>query len=473
MLNITGNHMLRFQANSFGFGTSGYWEIHLDGNSIGLSGNRISAHWIDPDSGDVFFTPRTSFSLDGQTYKVSDIVRCTPFVAGPIYDCALTRYWLGEEYGLSGLNIESIDLSQGLSISPPAGSITIVKTVTSGSGAFNFTGDLGSFALTVPGDTSRTFSNLNTRSYTVKELTPSGWQVNNITCTGDLDSGTVITDDNQVLIDLDQGEAITCTFTNGPEGVPIADTIYISPARPGKVNGINFNAADILKLPTNGQWEMFFKGSQLGISPAGIKGFSLMADGSLLLTLNKGTRLPGGVWAGTEDIVRFIPTIAGNYSSGTYQMYFDGSDVYLSGAAEAIDAFGFDASGRLIISTKGAATVKVSGVDVKARNQDLLAFTFNTIGDSTSGTWQFYFDGSDVGLGKENIDALWVDPLNGDLYLSVMDKFTAGGVSGSSGTVFICSPVSLGDTTSCTYSAYWDAASHGIKQNVNGLHIRR
>ena len=120
------------------------------------------------------------------------------------------------------------------------------------------------------------------------------------------------------------------------------------------------------------------------------------------------------------------------------------------------------------------STIKPPSGNLKARNSDLLAFTFGTTGSSTSGTWSLYFEGADVGLKKENIDALWIDPLNGDIYLSVTNAYNLGnGVSGDESAIFICDPGSLGATTTCTYRAYWDAAAAGLDANIRGIYIQR
>ena len=50
-----------------------------------------------------------------------------------------------------------------------------------------------------------------------------------------------------------------------------------------------------------------------------------------------------------------------------------------------------------------------TGSAVRAADEDLLKFTFATSGTSTSGAWSAHFDGSDVGLTREDIDGLWVD----------------------------------------------------------------
>jgi hypothetical protein len=141
---------------------------------------------------------------------------------------------------------------------------------------------------------------------------------------------------------------------------------------------------------------------------------------------------------------------------------------------EAIDAFTIDSSGRLILSTTGAVEVNMPPFVIVAAEEDLLAFTANTTGPTTTGTWAWHFDGTDVKLDKSNTDAVWIDSVNGEHYLSVDKNFDlGGGVAGSGGTIFVCSPGTLGSTTSCVYRLYWNAADAGLTENIDGLHIQR
>lgn len=99
-------------------------------------------------------------------------------------------------------------------------SITIVKASESPDATdFNFTGDLGSFSLDVDADDTltdrRTFNNLAAGTHAVVESSTSGWTLLSIVC-DDPDAGTTAdATTGQVLIDLDLGEAITCTFRSG------------------------------------------------------------------------------------------------------------------------------------------------------------------------------------------------------------------------------------------------------------------
>ena len=470
-LTADGADLLMFMANSYGAGTSGYFEHYLDGSAIGLGTEKLWAHWIDPVNGDIYLTPRVPRTLGGLTIDENDIAVCTPQTSGPITACSFTKYWDGANYRFGAFAIDSIDLGQPLPFQPPAGGITIVKQTTTGNGAFDFTGDLGAFTLTVPGNASRLFAGVETGAYLVRETAEAGWSVQSVVC-NDPDGGTTIVGEGQVLIDLDVDESITCTFTNEPDGQPTADVIYIGPSTKGNVGGIAYDNGDILKFANN-TWSMYFDGSDVGIKK--LNAFTLLPGGGLLLSPGGPTNVPGLGAVAAQDIVRFTPTSTGPNTAGSFQWYFDGSDVGLSTAAENIDALSINGSGHLLVSTTGNATVTgPTGQAVRAADEDLLRFVFSTSGASTAGAWAVHFDGSDVGLTREDVDGLWVDSSNGDLYLSVLDAFNVGGgVSGDGGTIFVCDPGTLGTTTTCAYRTYWSAIAAGIAKGIDGLYIQR
>jgi len=470
VLNVGPDDLIMFMANSYGQGTSGFWEHYLDGAAIGLDANRVFAHWIDPATGDVYLTPQAAVTLGGLPIDQNDVALCVPQNSGPITSCDYTRYWDGAEHRFGSYAIDSLDLGQVSPFDPPTGSITIVKAVTSGSGSFSFNGDLGTFGLTVPGDTSQQFPNQETGAYLVREIIPSGWDIQSVVC-DDPDDGTTVVGAGQVLIDLDDDETITCTFTNAPDAQPSNDIIFVSASANGSVGGVSFTNGDILRYDGS-TWSMYFDGSDVGVST--VKAFTLLPNGSLLLGLGKAATLPGVGKVAAQDIVRFTPTSTGNITAGSFQWYFDGSDVAISTAGEAIDALSIDGAGKLVISVRGAAVVSRPGTSpIRAADEDLMSFTFSSSGVSTSGAWTWLFDGSDVGLKDEDIDALWIDPVNGELYLSVENTFSVNGASGGGGTIFVCDPGTTGATTTCTYRPYWNAAAAGLSLNVDGVFIER
>ncbi len=261
----------------------------------------------------------------------------------------------------------------------------------------------------------------------------------------------------------------TATPTNTP--VPGSDVIYVSMAGNGTVGGVSFADEDILSLNTaTNTWAMYFDGSDVGIT-GDVNGFDLLSDGSVLLTFDAAITVSSLGTVDDSDIVRFIPTSTGTNTAGSFAWYFDGSDVGLTTNNEDIDAVDVLADGRVLISMVGSYTVgSISGTDT-----DLVAFTPTALGSTTSGSWALYFDGSDVALtnASEDINGAWVSPTN-QVYLSTLSTFSVTGASGDGADIFVCTPGTLGNTTTCTFAMYWDGSANGFSgQVIDGLHIVR
>lgn len=269
--------------------------------------------------------------------------------------------------------------------------------------------------------------------------------------------------------ELSSSDEVTVTLTEPPE----FSTIYTSSSTNGTAGGVSFADEDILAFDTVTQtWSLFIDGSDvgLGVSGADIGAFYLDSDGSILLSLNQTVILPNIGSVNENDIVRFVPTSTGSDTAGTYEWYFNGSDVGLTGSNGDIDAIAFTTDDRLLISTKGS--VNVTGVS--AKDEDLIAFSATSLGESTSGTFQLYADNSDVGLGDnggEDINAAWIDN-NGDIYLSTNDAFDVLGVTGDGSDIFSFSPSSLGSNTSGTFNSFWDGSENGFAgESLDGLSL--
>ncbi len=269
--------------------------------------------------------------------------------------------------------------------------------------------------------------------------------------------------------ELSSSDEVTVTVVEPPE----FSTIYISPANNGSVNGIAFEDEDILAFDTVSQtWSLYFEGSDVSLdsSTGGPDNyaFDIDSDGSILLSLNKTATLPDVGSVDENDIIRFVPTSLGDNTAGTYEWYLDGSDVELTGTSEDIDSIAFNTDGRLVIGTKGS----FNATGVSGKDEDLFVFNATSFGESTSGTFELYVDGSNVGLadnGGEDINAAWIDS-NGDIYLSTDGAFDVPGATGDSSDIFSFTPDTLGSDTSGTFSSFWDGSENGFGgQNIDGL----
>ena len=63
------------------------------------------------------------------------------------------------------------------------------------------------------------------------------------------------------------------------------------------------------------------------------------------------------------------------------------------------------------------------------------------------------------------MSATWIND-NGGIYMATRGPFSVPGAAGDGADIFTCVPGSLGETTVCTYSPYWDVSVHGFGGEV-------
>ena len=254
-----------------------------------------------------------------------------------------------------------------------------------------------------------------------------------------------------------------------PTPLPSHNPLDISFTGSGTIGGLSFGDEDVIRF--NGQnWSMLFDGSDVGTGSSDLSAFSVLDSDTFLMSFNSALTL-NGLNVTPQDVVRFDSTSLGSVTAGTFSMYLNGADVGLDTANESIDGVSLLPDGRVLVSTTGASAVP----GLAGQDEDVLALTPTSLGDLTSGSWQMYFDGSDVGLADisgEDVDALDIDP-NGNIYLSTLGDFGVPGVTGADEDVFVCAPISIGDFTSCNYSStlYFDGSLWGQDANdVDAFH---
>jgi hypothetical protein len=197
-----------------------------------------------------------------------------------------------------------------------------------------------------------------------------------------------------------------------------ADSLVFSLDTDGAtLSGVAVDDSDVIRFDatslgqtTSGTFSMYFDGSDVGLTTSGedLDAFELLADGRIVLSTT-GSASVAGVSGAAEDLLLFTPSSLGAITSGTYTMYFDGSDVGLTNSNENIDAAAVDSLGRIFLSTAGNFSVAgASGAD-----EDVVVFTPTTLGTSTSGTYSpsLYFDGSAFGLGSNDVFAVDLPPV--------------------------------------------------------------
>ena len=254
----------------------------------------------------------------------------------------------------------------------------------------------------------------------------------------------------------------TPTATPGDRPAPEAGLLYLSAESDGKVDNISFKDEDILAFDqTTERWQLYFDGSDVGISGADIDALAILDDGSLLFSFITGTSTPGLGNVDDSDIVRFVPSALGPTTAGQFQVYFDGSDVGLTKDSEDIDALSVRRDGSLIVSTTGDYNVP----GLTGNDKNLLAFTPSSLGANTAGVWSLYVKGADIGLqdgNSEDISSLWLDeqtPNTVGLYLSTLDDFEVNQLSGDNNDLIACQ---IGTAAPCAFQRFWAGDEHSF-----------
>ena len=168
----------------------------------------------------------------------------------------------------------------------------------------------------------------------------------------------------------------------------------------------------------------------------------------------------GGISFANEDILAF------DTSTSSWSLYFDGSDVGLSAAD--VDAFHLQSDGSLLLSLQKDVFTIPSFATVRA--SDIIKFTPTSTGENTQGNFEWYFDGSDVGLGSsEGIDAIGLTT-DGDLLVSFTNNFTVPSLRGTDKDLLVFNADSLGRDTAGTWSLYFDGSDVLLDETLENVY---
>ena len=459
---VTGNDedVLAFTPTTLGGVTSGSWELYFDGSDVGLAdSSNEDVDALDVINGNIYLSTLGDFSVNGVLGADEDVLICSPTSLGSVTACnySSSLYFDGSTWGLTGNDVDAFNFlvldppatptSTGTAGPSPTPTNTPLNTPTPTETPTAALGPSPTFTDTPANTATSTVTNTPTITFTPSQ-TPTATDTPPATAT------------------------FTETLTPSPTPVQSDQPLYLSLSGGGTVGGLTTQDVDIIFFD-GANWSLFFDASDVGITTSSqdLNDFHVVDSSTVLMTFNAAATL-GTLAVDPWDVVQFNATSLGDVTAGTFSMYLDGNDVGLDTTSEVIDALDVLPDGRVLISTTGNPSVPgVAGSD-----EDILAFTPTTLGDTTSGTWAMYFDGSDVGLsdsGNEDTSGLDVTP-GGDIYLSVLIDFSVAGISGLNEDVFVCTPASLGDVTACDYwpALYFDGSGWGLDANsVDGIYI--
>ncbi|MEB3209772.1 MAG: Ig-like domain-containing protein [Leptolyngbyaceae bacterium] len=263
-------------------------------------------------------------------------------------------------------------------------------------------------------------------------------------------------------VDGSATDTFTIEITDDVVPPPADGSLVFSLDNGQTLNGLDITPQDLVQFDgTN--FSLLFDGSDVGVNDS-INAFDVISDTEILLSFNSATNLPGLGAVDDSDIVRFTATSLGNNTAGTFSLEFDGSNFGLSNGGEDIDAVNQLANGNLLISTTGNLN---PGSGIVGGDDDIVLF------DVTSGSFSIFVDGSDIGLGEEDINAFSINA-EGDFFFSSAGVFTVPGVSGSSEDVFAFTPTTTGVNTSGSFASgvFFDGSAFGLTGNsISGLDV--
>lgn len=253
---------------------------------------------------------------------------------------------------------------------------------------------------------------------------------------------------------------------------------YVSMASSGSVGGVNYDPGDILARTrcssnSNAVWEMFFDGSDVGFDGnlrdfAVLNGSSALPRGGIIVSTAATEAIPNFGKLVPQDLALFRPLSIGTNTLGSFERFFDASDVGLTKKTEAIDTVSVHpTAGALLLGTVGKAAVP--GV-AAAADEDILLFSPTNLGTTTSGAWALFFDGSDAGLGLVDVVGAHLDRPgspnpNGFLTLIVDANITLGGILRTPNTTTPCFNGTFGQNTTCSWgqqAAFWRLTEPGL-----------
>jgi hypothetical protein len=194
-------------------------------------------------------------------------------------------------------------------------------------------------------------------------------------------------------------------------------TILISFDEPVSIGPLKVDDADIVKFEatslgpnkTAGTFSLFFDGAVVGLrtNRANVDALTLLPDGSLLISTEARVKVAGvgrNIRAEAEDILAFAPAAPGDYSSGDWSLYFDGSNTGIRSSSENIDGLAIGPKGEIYLTTTGKFSVN----GIAGSGEDIFVATSTSPETSLAANFSpsLFFDGRAHGLKRNDIDAI-------------------------------------------------------------------
>ena len=241
--------------------------------------------------------------------------------------------------------------------------------------------------------------------------------------------------------------------------------MYLSLSTSSTAGGVSFGKADILSYNrTVDLWHKMFDGSDVGLTNLSAfflesDGTILLSFGGNTILPNVGTvnhadilrftpTQLGDTTAGAFTLVldgsdvgldTYSESIDAVGRTADGQLFISTSGMFdaLGQAGAQCDLFAFNAAS-LGDDTSGSWALYFDGSDVG-------------LGEST------------YTAPYENVNGAWLDAATGSLYLTTAGEFTPyAGFGGDADDIFACIAATLGETTTCSYVFYWNGEDAGF-----------
>jgi hypothetical protein len=206
-----------------------------------------------------------------------------------------------------------------------------------------------------------------------------------------------ITSDIDAFFRMSDGTILLSVDTNGTVGtlgtVSDSDIIRFTPTSLGST--------------TAGAFSWYFDGSDVGLTTSSedIDAIGFAPDGKLVISTN-GSFGVTGVSGNDEDLLVFTATALGSTTTGTWALYFDGSDVGLNEAtSEQINGIWIEPStNKIYLTTAGAFSVP----GLSGAGSDVFICTPSSLGATTACVYTSYWIGASNGFAGEIVDGLHI-----------------------------------------------------------------
>jgi hypothetical protein len=160
---------------------------------------------------------------------------------------------------------------------------------------------------------------------------------------------------------------------------------------------------------TAGSFSLYFDGEDVGLETATtevVDALDVLPDGRILVSTTGNPVVPN-VSAQDEDVLAFTPATLGAVTSGTWELYFDGTAVGLGDTSnEDTDALDVTSNGDVHLST----LVDFAVAGISGLNEDVFTCTPISLGINTACTFAqtLYFDGSLWALDANDVDGIFI-----------------------------------------------------------------